>query len=404
MREMSERPDPQVLADAFADFIAASAQLEGSYRSLQQEISVLSGELADRNAALRRSLAENERIRLGLQQMIEAMPCGVLVVDENDSVIIVNPEGRRLLYLADHRVYDLAAISQLSQIDFAEIQRASHSEQGTEACVRRGKDEHWLAIRRRALEPSAISDARLDPCCIWTIQDISVAKRAEREREAARRATTLAEISAILAHEIRNPLASLELFAGLIGSNPSENDRWVSHLRAGIRALSGTVNNVLSMNGESRPHLMPIDLVESVCRGTEFVRPLASEAEVDLEFISHGSEMRISGNDDAIRQILLNLIGNGLRHTPAGGTVRVEAERKVRDRKQLACVRVSDNGCGISDEHLGRLFEAGFSGNGKTTGLGLAVCRQLVQNHGGSIRVDSKVGQGSTFEMEFPEL
>ena len=397
-------PNPQVLADAFADFISASAQLENSYRSLQQEISVLSGELSDRNAALRRSLAENERIRLGLQQMIEAMPCGVLVVDENDAVIIINPEGRRLLCLGDRRVYDLPAISQLSSIDFAGIQRASHGEEGTEVCVGAGEEERWLAIRKRALEASAISNAGLDPCCIWTMQDISLAKRAEREREAARRATTLAEISSILAHEIRNPLASLELFAGLIGSNPGENDAWVSHLRAGIRALSGTVNNVLSMNGESLPHLTPIDLVESVRCGTEFVWPLASQAEVDLVFASDVPEIHVNGNDDGIRQVLLNLIGNGLRHTPAGGVVRVEVERRIRDGRRLACVRVCDNGCGISDEHLSRLFEAGFSGNGKTTGLGLAVCLQMVQNHGGSIRVESKEGRGSMFEMEFPEL
>jgi two-component system sensor histidine kinase FlrB len=396
--------NPQVLADAFAEFIAASSQLEGSYRSLQQEISVLSGELADRNAALRRSLAENERIRLGLQQMIEAMPCGVLVADENDSVIIINPEGRRLLCLGERRIYDLAGISELSGIDFAKIQRAPYCEEGIEVCIGAGQREYWLAIRKRALESSAISDAGLDPCCIWTMQDISVAKRAEREREGARRATILAEISSILAHEIRNPLASLELFAGLIGSNPSENEAWVSHLRAGIRALSGTVNNVLSMNGESRPHLSPIDLVESVRRGTEFVRPLASQAEVDLVFVSGVQELRISGNEDAIRQNLLNLIGNGLRHTAAGGVVRVEVERGARDGQGLALVRVSDNGCGIPEEQMGRLFDAGFSGNGKTTGLGLAVCRQFMENHGGSIRVKSKVGEGSTFEMEFPEL
>ena len=90
---------PQLLADAFSEFISASSQLEASYRDLQQEVAHLGLELAERNAALSSSLAENDRMRAALQQMIDSMPCGVLVLDTAEAIVMINPEGRRLLKL-----------------------------------------------------------------------------------------------------------------------------------------------------------------------------------------------------------------------------------------------------------------------------------------------------------------
>ena len=83
---------PRILADAFSEFISASAQLEASYRELQTKVAHLSTELADRNAALTRSLSENDRMRAALQQIIDSMPCGVLVLNTAETIVMVNPE------------------------------------------------------------------------------------------------------------------------------------------------------------------------------------------------------------------------------------------------------------------------------------------------------------------------
>ncbi len=109
---------PELLADAFSEFISASAQLEASYRDLQQEVAQLGFELAERNAALTRSLAENDRMRAALQRIIDSMPCGVLVLDTADAIVMINPEGRRLLDLGSAHVRDLHELSAFSQIDF----------------------------------------------------------------------------------------------------------------------------------------------------------------------------------------------------------------------------------------------------------------------------------------------
>ncbi len=402
------QPTPAFLADAFSEFIAASSMLEGSYRDLQEEVAHLNAELSQRNSALTRSLAENDRMRAALQRMLDSMPCGVLVLNNNERVVMINPEGRRLLHLGNERVNNLRDLSRVSQIEFELLQRKQDAEVDSEVCIGSGDAKRWLAVRnsrlccapaRHPLEPEAH-----DLESIWVLRDITTEKRAEREREAGRRAAVLAEISTILAHEIRNPLASMELFAGLIEQDRSEAAQWISHLRAGIRTLSGTVNNVLSLNGECAPPLVPIDLMACVQGGVEFVRPVAHQAGVSLSFVTSNDTVSIEGNEDAIRQIILNITCNAIRHTQAGGDVQVSILEASRRGANYALVEIADTGCGIADELIEHLFEAGFSGSGDTPGLGLAVCKRLMTQHGGTIRVSSCVNRGTTFELEFPTI
>ncbi|HEY1648499.1 MAG TPA: PAS domain-containing sensor histidine kinase [Terracidiphilus sp.] len=397
--------DPRLLADAFSEFISASTLLETSYRELQQKVAHLSVELADRNAELTRSLAENDRMRAALQQMIDSMPCGVLVLDTAETIVMINPEGRRLLSIGSIRVRTLRHLSKASRINF-EALAASGDDHDTELCAPFETGKRWLAIGRRRLDCAPAKQERETTRLrsIWILRDITANKQAEMEREAARRSMALAEISSMLAHEIRNPLTSLELFAGLIADERSVNPEWIAHLRAGIRMLSGTVNNVLSINGEGTARMAPVDLIACVRGGVEFVRPIADQGNIALSFDTHESALAIRGNEDGIRQIILNLVCNAIRHTAPGGRVDVSLRKLAGAGEILAVVEVADTGCGIAAEQIGRLFEAGFSGNGETPGLGLAVCKRLMTQHGGAIRVASRLNEGSSFYLEFPAI
>jgi two-component system sensor histidine kinase FlrB len=239
---------------------------------------------------------------------------------------------------------------------------------------------------------------------IWILRDVTASKLAERERETARNAMALAEVSSILAHEIRNPLACMELFAGLIAEDRGKDAPWVSPLRAGIRQLSGTVNNVLNIHGGGNLHLGPINLVESMQTGVEFVRPIADQAGVHLSFQSGEGALMILGNENLLGQIILNLICNAIRHTAPGGEIEVSTQGISRDGSMSGLVEITDTGCGMEPEILDMIFEAGFSGSGDRPGLGLAVCKRLMISHGGEIRVSSQLNQGTTFQLEFPTL
>ena len=249
------------------------------------------------------------------------------------------------------------------------------------------------------LEGGWIGDDSRD--AVFTLQDISARKRLEQEREAARDAVALAQVSALLAHEIRNPLASLELFAGLLTDSPERLGEWIAHLKAGIRSLSGTVNNVLTLYGGPILTREFLDIYREAAFAVDFLQPLAQQSGVVLTLDTAASWPTIQANKGAFHQILLNLCSNALRHAAPDGEVRVF--RPAVSPHGVVSVAVADNGAGIREEHLSKIFEGGFSGSGTTPGLGLTVCERLMHQQGGSIRVESRVGFGSTFTLEFEQ-
>ena len=404
-----------LLASEFSEFIAAASQLEKSYRALQDEVSVLSQELSRQNAALNTSLVENERMRLALQQIVDSMPCGVLVLDGAAEVTTINPESRRLLGL-DRKIAGegsratLQQISKLSGVNLlSSYEDRSSSDSGQEFCIRDASGSRWLEVRKRGLFNQRSRAGRPDQT-ILILRDITAQKRSEQEREAGRKAMALAEITTILAHEIRNPLASLELFAELIENDETRRSEWVSNLRAGIRSLSGMVNNVLSFHGSGSLALSPLPLSSLIGKAIQFVQPLADQAEVRLDWLGDERDTMVLGNESALQQVVLNLICNAIRHTPARGSVSVsigsagvaDGPSKHGEECRQIAVDFCDTGCGIRPNQIAHIFEPGFSGNGDSSGLGLAVCDRIMQQHGGSITALNRTNGGAQFTLHFP--
>jgi two-component system sensor histidine kinase FlrB len=401
------QPDVIYLTDAFSEFISASARLETSYGNLQLEVARLSDELAERNGALEASLAENERIHRALQRIVESMPCGVLVTDADGAVSMLNPEARRLLSLGEGMVRSLDAVSREAGVDLAGFLKTTSAESEQEFCRETQAGRQWLSVQGRRLfsleEMDAAGYNRQQTILI--LRDVTTHKQMEAERERARRSIALSEVATTLAHEIRNPLASLELFAGLIGGS-EEDAECVSHLRAGIRSLSATVNNVLGFHGLGYPSLELLDLSEAIRSCVEFARPIAAEAGVALVFVAVADQpVRVVGSSSLLQQMVLNMVCNAVRHTQPGGSIEVVVtEAGLGEQGSIALIRFRDTGCGIAPEHLPEIFRAGFSGSDRSTGLGLTVCSQIVAEHKGTIRVESRVGEGTTFYVEIPTV
>jgi two-component system sensor histidine kinase FlrB len=402
-----------LLASEFSEFISAASRLENSYRQLQQEVSELGLELSERNAALNTSLAEIERMRLALQQIVDSMPCGVLVLDCDGQVTMINPESKRLLGLdrvglGDASKTNLRQISIWSGVNLeSPYESTSSSESEQEFCIRDAQGKRWIAVRnRRLFNPSGVSGA--SDKSILILRDITAQKRAEEEREAGRKAMAIAEISSILAHEIRNPLASLELFAELIEQDEARRHEWISNLRAGIRSLSGTVNNVLSFHGSGPMVLVPVVLSTLIDHAIRFVRPLADQAEISLEFVVNDDQARVLASESALQQVVLNLVSNAIRHTPAGGSVTVLLRREENkadgESRDEVVVEFSDTGCGLRPDQIDHIFAPGFSGSGDTSGLGLAVCQHIMKQHGGRITASNGADSGASFTLYFPLL
>lgn len=412
----SEMQAAALLASDFSEFIQAASRLESSYRALQGEVSMLDLELSQRNAALQASLAQIEHMRSELQQIVNSMPCGVLVVGRDGEVSMINPEGRRLLGLGGvdfgkESKTTLAQLSLLSGINLDASYRASSgSEAEQEICVHSSSGKRWMGVRSRQLFHLSSLGATADHT-ILILRDTTAHKRAEDEREAGRRAMALAEIATVLAHEIRNPLASLELFAELIQTDAEGREEWISNLRAGIRSLSGTVNNVLTFHGSGTLMLVALSLSELLRNAIRFAQPIADQASVALDWpVDDGAIQTVMGNESALQQVLLNLISNAIRFTPAGGKVSVlirtendaAESMNLGDSAEWVMVEFSDTGCGIRPDQIDRIFEPGFSGSGDTSGLGLAVSKRIMTQHGGRISASNCVDSGARFTLHFP--
>jgi signal transduction histidine kinase len=105
-----------------------------------------------------------------------------------------------------------------------------------------------------------------------------------------------------------------------------------------------------------------------------------------------------------LRQVILNLACNALRHTNAGGVIKITGEVQTKPDGRTAVIEFGDTGSGIKSKDLPHIFKIGFTTTGQTPGLGLAVCQRIVEQHRGTITVQSELGRGTTFRMEFPVL
>ncbi len=396
------------LADAFSAFMGAATRLEDSHRRLHCEVSELRRQLEERNRALASSVAENERMRLALHEILDALSCGVAVLDaENDEVILLNPEGRRLL-----RVAQLAIWNELPECLRTSVKALARGswEQGYEQEVAIEKDGRTscLAIRySRMTNPSNNLRGKTASCLVLIITDITAHKAAECEREKSRNVVALAEMATVLAHEIRNPLGSLELLTGCLAADAGlsdESGECIQHLRAGLRSLSATVNNVLSFHNPGAQAMAPLDLASALRGSVEFVRPMAQQKGIGLVLREDLNHALIAGDSSGLRQLILNLACNALRHTKAGGKMTVTAEMENKVSASIAVVKFADTGSGITEQDLPHIFKPGFTTTGQTPGLGLTVCQRIVEQHGGTISVTSQIGRGTAFRMEFPAL
>jgi len=380
------------LARAFASFTEAAGSLERTYGLLQAQVMQLRQELEVTNRDLAKSLEENQRIRERLKRILEGLPCGVLVMESGGQISACNPEAERLLGTGlrdmDSLLPHLAAALEQARATGAESEVAISLPSGTEAA--------WVAVRHARLE-----QGHEHSTSVFIVRDVSDAKRLEQEREQLRRQQALVEMSALLAHEIRNPLGSLELFAGLLAEANLEGDsqRWIEHVQAGLRTLSATVNNVLHLHNTPLPERAEMDIGELLDWAYEFLLPLARQAGVELQVVNGLRGIVVRADRHRLEQVVLNLALNAFRFMAGGGWLSIRGEDREAEGVEII---VEDTGPGISPEDLPRIFQAGFSTRPGSCGLGLAVCHKIVEQHRGTIGVESRPGCGATFRVRLP--
>ncbi len=392
---------------AFRTFTQAAESLEKSYGHLQGEVLRLRAELATKNRDLATSVEENIRMRQYQTRILQGLPCGILVWGRDGELLLANSETRRLL---DGSAGGWNAAANLHTA-FA-IPDALRKLLSTPAVVSREPQECEIATpagrRTIGVSCAVLGEARGQGSSsesVFVLRDVTEEKRLAEESEAARRRESLAEMATLLAHEIRNPLGSLELFAGLLADATAANPdlrRWTDHIQAGLRSLSATVNNVLQFHSQPVPQFTPVNLGRLMRDSVDFLRPLARQAGLKFDLQNALGELEIPADAHRLQQVFFNLSLNAFRAMAVGGTLTIRLRWANYESFEQVLIEFEDSGKGIRTEDLSRIFEPGFTSCEGNPGLGLAVCRAAVEQHHGTLAVESQAGRGAVFSIILP--
>ncbi len=235
-----------------------------------------------------------------------------------------------------------------------------------------------------------------------------IGERRRAETVAARANQAKSDFLSRMSHELRTPLNAILGFGQLLEMERPEGRQRESVeqiLRAG-RHLLGLIDEVLDIArieaGRLRLSVEPVPLAETIRGAVDLMATLARDRTIDLRVEAAPSGMHVMADRQRLHQVLLNLLANGVKYTSPGGTVTVSCAAVSDDLLQ---VRVTDTGPGIAPDKLERLFTpfdrlGAETGGVEGTGLGLTLSKHLVEAMGGVLRVDSRVGVGSTFSVE----
>ncbi len=236
---------------------------------------------------------------------------------------------------------------------------------------------------------------------VVVFSDMSEARRMEEERRRLDRLALLGEMSAVVAHEIRNPLAGIgagvQHLAEKIGREDPKYESLEMIMRESER-VNRIIEEILMISRPVRLHLAPCNVVEVIEEVLDRFEGKAESKGVKVSKYYGPVVPLVRGDGAKLGQALSNLILNGIEAMPDGGELRV----MVTSERGYVEVEVRDSGLGIREEDRGKIFEPFWSRKPGGTGLGLAIAKRIIEEHGGEIRVESEEGKGSVFIVRIP--
>jgi signal transduction histidine kinase len=243
----------------------------------------------------------------------------------------------------------------------------------------------------------------------------SAQQRARNAEGEARHSQRLAELGAMtggLAHEIKNPLSTVGLNAQLLiedltqsSITQDERDRLVRRvelLRREVDRLAGILGDFLQFAGRVKLHMERRDLREIIEEVGDFYHPQCDQSGVILRVQLPADELSVNVDEGLFKQAMLNLMINAVQAMSVDEDGRGELLIDAQLDGAYVVVSVTDTGPGIATERLEEIFHPYVSGRAGGTGLGLPTTRRIIEEHGGRLRVDSEVGQGTSFRIMFP--
>lgn len=379
----------KILASAFGFFAVAYLT------------SYLAENLRKTGAELRNKTGEVASLQALNANIIRSMRGGIITTDLAGKILIVNPAGAAILgYLPEG-----LGGKPIESVLGAEF-RINEAQGSISRFSRQEADYHTPQGEDRILGVSTTSlrvPERGVVGYIYTFQDLTEEKRREAEEQAKNRMAALGRVAAGIAHEIRNPLASIAGSVKLLDSiaHMSEDQaKLIGIVSRESARLDKLLSDFLVYSREQRFEFQPADLVNLLDETLLLVEqhPLFG-SKCSVRRIFHHRPMMACVDTGKMRQVFWNICNNSLKAMPDGGCLTAEVEELAASK---ILVTLSDTGAGFTAEQMEGLFEPFHTGFQDGTGLGLAISYQIVKGHHGEIHVTSRPGLGAQFRIELP--
>ncbi len=364
------------------------------------------GELAFYFNKLADQLAQNLRKRYDekeeREKVLSQLPQGVLILNDQGLVTLLNPAAHEMLSITENEYLNKPLVSLIRSAPLLDA-------------VKGKKEGEEVELGEKTLLLHTIAPKGLHETAVYVLQDITRYKQLEKMRR---------DFVSNVSHELRTPLAAIRsLLEALEQGAMEDKDLREDFLQSAIKEvqrLDRLVKELLDLArieeekgkiAKSRVYLR--FLVEEVLHSLE---PLAKKAGLALED-KVPEEYFLEADGDQLTQVFINLVENSIKYTPSGGRITIGAREVLPGQVEEAAplygsplleIRVEDTGAGIPREHLSRIFERFYrvdSARSRAlggTGLGLSIVKHIVEGHGGTIRMESEIGRGTTVIITLP--
>jgi PAS domain S-box-containing protein len=383
-REFDEREN--ALFYAVGERLAGAIGRAMRLGSLEERIDWLSGREADR------------------RQVLESLAVGLVVVDGQGRVRMLNPAGEKLLGCREDAVLDkpiedvlgsgAAIVGDCIQRDLV----YAHEEIRV---ARAGMEPLPLEM---SVAPLRSGEAGVSGAAV-TLSDLRPLKEREEEIRRLDRLSLLTEVSAVVAHEIRNPLAGMGAgIQHLLTKFEESDDRHQALLRIlkeGER-VNGIIEDILLVTRPPHLDLAPCDLSEVVADSVNGWEERAKTQGVEVRKYLGSDLPMVKADRKRLQHALSRLLSNAVGAMPDGGELDVLVTGPATGESGYVDVEIRDTGLGIKQEDLDKVFEPFYSSRTRGTGLGLTIARRIVNGHGGEIEVESEEGRGTKVVVRLP--
>ncbi|MFD1778275.1 ATP-binding protein [Fredinandcohnia salidurans] len=222
----------------------------------------------------------------------------------------------------------------------------------------------------------------------------------QRELRRSEKMNVVSQLAASVAHEVRNPLTTVNGFLQLISRDDNITDKQRNYIDITLSELNraqSIINDYLSLAKPNNSNTQLVNISEELSKTVELMTSYTNIQSIEVETFIEDS-LYINGNKDEIKQVLINIIKNAIEAIGNDGLLQINAFAKEQD----IIVKITDNGPGMTKEQLSKIGTPFYSTKDKGTGVGLTICFQIIEQLKGSIYVESTVGKGTSFLIKLP--